>query len=355
MLVDGNELELAWTSRQLVREDDGRPLDHFPDDALVATMRDDRQPARDRGTQSGRMVEMMMADDDGRDRLARHECVGRIDPRQGGRGASAGLEHDEMVANSITGPPFVPTRTSHTPRASSVTWRRALRRRRHAAAAAASAACCLGKRRQLVRGHVDTVGIDLEHQRHLIAPVEPVHEPVRQLHACVRHVARVVRGNGHVPEVAVRHDAARPGGQLRAGVDSDPERRAVLDRELHDRQAVLHRDSTESGFGIERGEQGRQWMIEHVRACLRGGRPVPAVAERRRKREHVAAALLVQRSPVSQVERSLRIDHRTPFRRRVHMARRVAAAILIHPLAEAGEDEVIDGAKTIDAAHRVGH
>jgi Skp family chaperone for outer membrane proteins len=40
-------------------------------------------------------------------------------------------------------------------------------------------------------------------------------------------------------------------------------------------------------------------MIEHVRASLRSGRPVPAVAEGRRKGEHVAAALLTQARPAT--------------------------------------------------------
>src|SRR5690606_13303674 len=50
---------------------------------------------------------VVMAHDDGRDLLARHERVAGVDARERGRGAAAGLEHDEMIVELDDGPAVV--------------------------------------------------------------------------------------------------------------------------------------------------------------------------------------------------------------------------------------------------------
>ncbi len=209
------------------------------------------------------------------------------------------------------------------------------------------------ERRKLSLRHVDAIRVDLEHERDLIPPVEPAHQAERQLHAGVGHVAGEVRGDGDIAEVGVRNDSARPGRQVGGGVESHPDRRAVLDDELHDGPPILHADRAEPRFRIERFEHSRQRMVQHVCSRLQRRTPIPAVPERRGEREHIALRLLVHGPPVGKVERPLSIGQGTPFRRRVHVARQVPATVLIDSLAETREHDVVETPEALQAAHRV--
>ncbi len=82
----------------------------------------------------------------------------------------------------MTGPPLLlPTRRSQTPLASGVTTTAGV-----AAGEAGAAAAGCGNRRQLLARDVQAVRVHLEHQRHLLAPVDAVHQAVRQRHAILR-------------------------------------------------------------------------------------------------------------------------------------------------------------------------
>ena len=290
------------------------------------------------------VIEVMMAHDHRRHLFAADERVGRVDARERGGGAAARLKHHQVVVELDNGAAV--RAGTHVPHAFAecgdrrgrTSARAPLRRR--------------GESGQLVRRDVDAIGVHLEHQRDLIAPVDAVHEAERQLDARERGVAGEVRRDRDFAEVLVRHDSARPLRQMRGGVERDPDRSTSVGRELHDRISALDRDGAERRFRIERLEERRQRMVEHVAAGLEHAVARPARAERRGEREHEGPALLVDGPFVAKVEHALRIRHAAPFRRCVHVAGDVAAAVEVELLAETGEREVFDALQALHAAHR---
>src|SRR5690606_18770895 len=85
---------------------------------------------------------------------------------------------------------------------------------------------------------------------------------------------------------------------------------------------------------------------------LQHRRSIPAHAERRREREHEAVPLLIERSAVHEIESPLRVRDGAPLRRRFRIAGDIAAAVLVEPLAEAGQHEVPDTLETLEPSHR---
>jgi hypothetical protein len=93
-------------------------------------------------------------------------------------------------------------------------------------------------------------------------------------------------------------------------------------------------------------------MVEQRVAALQRRAAGEVEPEEAGERELLGPAFLVHRAFAGQVEGTLHVGDRLPLGRRVDIAGQVPAALVIEPLAESGEDDVVEAPQPVEPAHR---